>query len=95
MGCRDSDSPSGPSVSMAIRVRMLRTGTTETGLAKELGVTTRTVQWWLATGKWGLATLDRVARCLGWRNALDIANAASKEKSPQVVAAGEKTQRKE
>ena len=73
---------------MAIRVRMLRTGKSETELANDLGVTTRTVQRWLATGKWGLETLDRVARYIGWNNALDIINASKHEKSPQIPAVG-------
>lgn len=89
----NSQTSSGPSVSMAIRVRLVRLGKTETQLAQNLGVAPRTVQRWIATGQWGLRTLDEVARFLDWDNAIDIINASRHEKSPQVEATGNETQK--
>lgn len=90
-----SNSPNtfGSSVSMAIRVRLVRLGKTETQLAQNLGVSLRTVQRWIATGQWGFQTLDKVARFLDWDNAIDIINASRYERSPQVSAAGDETRK--
>lgn len=88
---RNNPTSSGPSVSMAIRVRLVRLGKTETQLAQKLGVAPRTVQRWIATGQWGLQTLDKVAKFLDWDSAIDIINASKHEKSPQVLAEKEDT----
>ena len=71
-------------VSMAIRVRLLRVGKTQTELADESHVSPVALSRWLnGQSVWTLEALDKLAPPLGFQSGIDIATAAKEEQRIQ------------
>ena len=71
-------------VAMAIRVRLLRVGKTQTELADESHVSPVALSRWLnGQSTWTLEALDKLATPLGFQSGIDIATAAKEEQRIQ------------
>ena len=71
-------------VAMAIRVRLLRVGKTQTELADESHVSPVALSRWLnGQSVWTLEALDKLAPPLGFHSGIDIATAAKEEQRIQ------------
>jgi|GEM_PF-4040202 len=71
-------------VAMAIRVRLIRVGKTQTELADESHVSPVALSRWLnGQSTWTLEALDKLATPLGFQSGIDIATAAKEEQKIQ------------
>ena len=71
-------------VAMAIRVRLIRVGKTQTELADESNVSPVALSRWLnGQSVWTLEALDKLAQPLGFHSGIDIATAAKEEQRIQ------------
>lgn len=71
-------------VAMAIRVRLIRVGKTQTELADESHISPVALSRWLnGQSVWTLEALDKLAPPLGFQSGIDIATAAKEEQRIQ------------